>query len=255
MTSAFKSKTALAAVAVALVAALAAVPQITTRAQTSNPRVLKDEKMSPVEKQGIHRAADRRPPGASAGAPQPYSATARSKPTGAVFNAKGQLLRPVGWRDWPFIGTPITPNGLNKPVSSFPEFHIVYVDPVGYEHYRRTGTFKDGTMIVKELTLVQKNATTDGTGSTEESSGRGYFMAEYSGLETSVKDSKRFAKSPGKWAYFTFGHVAEAKYKAVTGAEPDETCNACHAANAAEDFVFSQHYPVLRGLKKRVVQR
>ncbi len=77
-------------------------------------------------------------------------------------------------------------------------------------------------------------------------------MAEYSGLEATVKDSRRFADQPGNWAYFSFGHVPELQYASATKAEPVETCNACHAANAGKDFVFIQHYPVLRGLLDRV---
>ena len=30
---------------------------------------------------------------------------------------------------------------------------------------------------------------------------------------------------------------------------PAASCNACHAAAAADDFVFTQYYPVLRGAK------
>jgi len=31
---------------------------------------------------------------------------------------------------------------------------------------------------------------------------------------------------------------------------PANTCNACHEANAADGFVFTQLYPVLRSAKK-----
>jgi hypothetical protein len=77
-------------------------------------------------------------------------------------------------------------------------------------------------------------------------------MGEYSGLEAAVKDSVRFAGQPGNWAYFSFGHVPEAQYSSATEAEPVDTCNACHAANAGKDFVFIQHYPVLRGALSRL---
>jgi len=33
--------------------------------------------------------------------------------------------------------------------------------------------------------------------------------------------------------------------------QPAEACNACHEASAAEDFVFSQFYPVLRSGKPK----
>ena len=47
----------------------------------------------------------------------------------AKFNSQGELIRPEGWREWVYIGTPLTPNSLNKPEAAFPEFHSVYIDP------------------------------------------------------------------------------------------------------------------------------
>ncbi|HVT28558.1 MAG TPA: cytochrome P460 family protein, partial [Lacipirellulaceae bacterium] len=60
----------------------------------------------------------------------------------------------------------------------------------------------------------------------------------------SIKDSKRFKDEPGHWAYFSFGH----KYPLHKTAEKESatSCNACHAATAAKDDVFTQYYPVLR---------
>jgi len=63
-----------------------------------------------------------------------------------------------------------------------------------------------------------------------------------------VKDATRFADEPGNWAYFSFGHQPE-PYAETATAFPTETCNACHEVNAADDFVFTQYYPVLRAAK------
>ena len=155
------------------------------------------------------------------------------------FNDKGQLIRPdVSYREWVYIGTPLTPNALNPPEAPFPEFHNVYIHPSDFDHWKRTGTFPDGTVIVKELVLV---------GATQAVSGKGYFMGEYTGLEATIKDSKRFKDEPGHWAYFSFGH----SYPLADTAQafPAPACNACHAASAADDFVFTQFYPVLRAAK------
>jgi hypothetical protein len=67
----------------------------------------------------------------------------------------------------------------------------------------KTGEFPEGTVIVKELTRVLNPTFPDG--SRTEPSGRGYFNGEYNGIDLSVKDSKRFAKTNG-WGFFTFGH-------------------------------------------------
>ena len=158
------------------------------------------------------------------------------KPT---FNANGELLRPdVSYREWVYVGTPLTPNDLNPPEANFPDFHNVYIHPSDFDHWKRTGQFRDGTVLVKELVSV---------GATAATSGNGYFMGEYIGLETTIKDSVRFPDEPGNWAYFSFGHSYPLADSAA--AFPAAACNACHAAAAAEDFVFTQYYPVLRAAK------
>ena len=69
-------------------------------------------------------------------------------------------------------------------------------------------------------------------------------MGDFIGLETSIKDSKRFKDEPGNWAFFSFGH--HYPLKDVATKQNAASCNACHQASAAKDYVFSQYYPVLR---------
>ena len=57
----------------------------------------------------------------------------------AQFNESGELVRPEGWREWIFVGTPLTPHDMNKGKAVFPEFHNVYIDPESYYHYQKTG--------------------------------------------------------------------------------------------------------------------
>jgi hypothetical protein len=157
-----------------------------------------------------------------------------------TFNEKGELLKPKGYRRWTYVGTPLTPNDMNDGNAPFPEFHSVYINPEAYRHYQKTGEFPDGTVLVKELVSV---------GDKEASSGKGYFMGEFIGLEVSLKDEKRFRDEPGNWAYFSFGHSYPLKKKAV--AQPTSSCNSCHDGEAEDDFVFTQYYPVLRAAKSR----
>lgn len=159
----------------------------------------------------------------------------------AKFNSKGELIRPEGWREWIYVGTPLTPNSLNKPEAPFPEFHSVYIDPKSYAVWKKTGKFREGTLIAKELTLV---------GSTKAVSGKGFFMGEFQGFEIAYKSKQRYPKEPSGWAYFTFGHQPE-PYQATAPAQPTAACAACHVAAAADDMVFTQYYPVLRAAKGR----
>jgi hypothetical protein len=156
--------------------------------------------------------------------------------TYAHFNKDGQLLIPRNYREWIFIGAPVTPKDMNDGNPAFPEFHNVYIDPVSWTHWKQTGKFRDGTIIVKELVSV---------GAEEAASGNGYFQGEYLGIAATVKDSKRFADRPNNWAYFGYD-----SYESKSAApQPDESCNTCHKENAAEDNVFVQYYPVLRAGK------
>lgn len=158
----------------------------------------------------------------------------------ASFNSSGEMLIPADYRQWVFVGAPVTPHDLNNGQAAFPEFHHVYIDPASYAAYRKTGKFPDGTVLVKELVTV---------GAKSSSSGNGYFAGEFLGIAVSVKDSKRFAQEPGYWGYFNFmGDDGKALTRAK--AQPTAACNVCHQ-NMTEDWVFTQHYPVLRAAKAK----
>ena len=55
----------------------------------------------------------------------------------------------------------------------------VYTQPETILVFERTGEFPDGAILVKELVCVDDN---------EATSGNGYFISEFIGLEDSVKD-------------------------------------------------------------------
>lgn len=159
---------------------------------------------------------------------------ASAERTWIEYTADGKAKQPVGYRKWMYLGTPLTPNDMNDGEANFPEFHNVYMDPDSFAHFEKTGQYRDGTVIVKELTSV---------GTKKSSSGNGYFQGEFIGLEISVRDSKRYPKDPGNWAFFSFGHKPPLKQEAAKSSVA--SCNQCHDLNAT-NFVFSAHYPVLR---------
>ncbi len=170
-------------------------------------------------------------------------ATAISSVAQPRFDDAGNLLRPEGYREWIYVGTPVTPNDMNDGKAPFPEFHNVYIHPSSWAYFKKTGNFPDGAILVKELISVGSKAAT---------SGKGYFMGEYIGLEATVKDAKRFAKEPGNWAYFSFTNPDHSlPVKPTAKAFPTAACAACHQAAAADDMVFTQYYPVLRAAKPK----
>src|SRR6516165_2195844 len=90
------------------------------------------------------------------------------------FTADGKLKQPVGYRKWVYVGEVITPNDMNGGEATFPEFHSVYMDPESFAEYEKTGKYRDGTVLIKELSSV---------GSKKAPSGSGYFQGEFTGLE------------------------------------------------------------------------
>lgn len=161
----------------------------------------------------------------------------------AVFDSQGKLRLPTGYRRWVFLGAPLTPNGLNGGKAGFPEYHLVYVEENNLDAYLKTGSFPEGTVIVKELTRVLDPTFPDS--SRTEPSGRGYFNGEFNGLDVTVKDSKRFAKSNG-WGFFNFGHHPLPYAESAVEASISE-CASCHMAFVAKtDMTWVQFYPMLR---------
>jgi cytochrome P460 len=177
-------------------------------------------------------------------AAQKVSDATSSSPNAAVqYTPDGKLKLPVGFRRWVFLGAPLTPNALNDGEANFPEFHHVYVEEKNLDVYLKTGSFPDGTILIKELTRVLKPTFPDG--SRTEPSGRGYFNGELNGIDASVKDSKRYARTNG-WGYFTFGHHPM-PYEQTAAEKPVSECAGCHLANVAKtDMTWVQFYPLLR---------
>ena len=152
--------------------------------------------------------------------------------------AGDSLIRPKGFERWVLAGASIglgyaQPSGAQAAGATGGLFHNVYIEPSAYEHYIRTGKFRERTMMA--MTLYEP-------GQKVHPSKQGFFEGRFLAVEFSVKDSGRF---PGSWAYFNFGKGAP-ESRAV--ANPRQGCQSCHAQNAADDNVFVQFYPTLRAV-------
>ena len=100
----------------------------------------------------------------------------------------------------------------------------------------------DGPKTAEELATV---------GAKKAASGNGYFPGDFSDVGVSVKDSLRFANEPGKWGFFHFIAEGGKSLPPTAKSQPTAACSACHQKNAAQDLVFTQHYPVLRAVKPK----
>lgn len=162
---------------------------------------------------------------------------------GKVFytmDNKGDLVQPIGYREWVYVGTAITPDDMNNGKAPFPAFHNIYIDPKSYEYWGKVGEFRDSTILIKERLDV---------GSKAAASGNGYFMGDFIGLEAAIKSKSLFPDEPGNWGYFSFTDSDHNGLTKTASAFPTKDCAACHGANAAEDLVFTQYYPVLKAAK------
>jgi hypothetical protein len=153
------------------------------------------------------------------------------------YTTDGDLILPKNFEKWVYLGSPLTPNGLNGGKANFPEFHNVYMQPWAYEEYQKTNVFPEGTIMFKELQLTIPGQFPDG--SRTEPSGRGYFPGKLNGADVTVKDSKRYGDTGG-WGYYNFHH---SEPKAPTAKlKPKTECAYCHSASAKKDEVWTQFY-------------
>ncbi len=61
----------------------------------------------------------------------------------------GELQRPTGYREWIYVGTPVTPNEMNNGKALFPEHHNIYIAPESWKHWKDQGEFPDRTIIIQ----------------------------------------------------------------------------------------------------------
>ena len=163
----------------------------------------------------------------------------------AHFNAKGEVLLPVGYRQWEHVGTRDNAIGkisiIDGNPTKTPEVLEAYVEPGAFAAYQKTGNWRDGSQLVKEFSAVRVGAGCEADAylcTTE--FGEGIFQTGYVGLGMMVKDEKRFPDAPGHWGYFEFGHHAP-PYDPVSSVRPAGQCSYCHVRLASDtDFVISR---------------
>ena len=118
-----------------------------------------------------------------------------------------------------------------------PFFTNVLVNPPAYEEFQRSGRWPDGTFFVLEVRQSLRQVSIDAGGRTQ---------GERVLLEVSVKDSRRFPD--GGWAYFSF----EDSREAAAPLQRSESCYRCHSANGAVEWTFTQFYPDLFDVARRL---
>ena len=174
----------------------------------------------------------------------------------AHFNATGEVLLPVGYRQWVHVGTRDNAKGKisiidGKPTRT-PEVLDAYVEPSAFVAFAKTGEWPDGSQLVKEFSAVRVGAgCRPDTYLCTTEFGEGIFETGYVGLGMMVKDEKRFPNAPGHWGFFEFGHHPP-PYDPVSAVRPASQCSYCHFRLASDtDYVISRaHIGLARGNSK-----
>lgn len=87
----------------------------------------------------------------------------------------GQLVRPEGYREWIYLGSPLTLDALSAKVAAFPEYHNAYMHPTDHRMYKETKALPNDTILLNNLYLTTAGEKTEGPGA--EVSAREFFPA------------------------------------------------------------------------------
>src|SRR5262245_15061239 len=169
------------------------------------------------------------------------------------YTPNGELLAPVGYETWVFVGSNLglayrdglpvmTPREAGRADQS--RFHNVYINREAYAYFLANGVFPSPTILVMEVFAAAD----------KEPSGivaKGVYNGERAGFEVAVKNTSRPDGQTTPWAYYDFTDPADpSKLTASAPAFPDRICENCHRQHASRDNVWVQFYPTLRKLLK-----
>ena len=167
---------------------------------------------------------------ALAGAAHP-AAQSGGDETAPRYDADGALHLPDDYLRWTFVGASLGLSYNDEPPQR-ESFNHVLMEPTAYDHFVRTGEFREGTM----LTLLVRSTEADAMPARH-----GRFAADVLAVELAVKDKERVEAG---WAYYDFRGGANMLATAQPQ-PPGNRCYACHIDHAARDNVFLQFYPLL----------
>ena len=164
-----------------------------------------------------------------------------------IVDESGNISLPDGFRrDWAFLGTwSIAKEDVETSSAASGHgaagLHNVYTQRATIDHFRETGRFPDGAVIIKELLKAETATMTTGTVS------RG---TEVEGWFVMVRDTKgRFPSNPlwgDGWGWSLFG--ADQPESTVTTNYKTE-CIGCHIPARKDDWIYLDGYPVLETAK------
>ncbi len=161
----------------------------------------------------------------------------------SIVDKSGNISLPENFRrDWAFLGTwSIAREDVETSSAASGHgaagLHNVYTQQTTIDHFRETGKFPDGAVIIKELLKAETSSMTTGTVS------RGTVVE---GWFVMVKDTQgRFPSNPlwgDGWGWSLFN--ADQPASTVTTNYKTE-CIGCHIRARKDDWIYLNGYPVL----------
>jgi hypothetical protein len=149
-----------------------------------------------------------------------------------LVDTTGNIRKPSGYRDhFQALGTWTVLDAKGD------QMHMVYASPGAAAHYRTTGKFADGTVLVKEIF---------GTAHAQMTTGDAHWATGIKVWFVMIKDEQ--GRYPGKplwgdgWGWALFKSDAPDKQVAVNYTKD---CLGCHIPAKATDWIYVQGYPVL----------
>src|SRR5262247_334113 len=150
-----------------------------------------------------------------------------------LVDKMGNIRKPADYRDlYQALGT-FAVTGLNGDT----DMHYTYASPGTAEYYRKTGTFPDGAVLVKEVFATDHAQLTTGDA---------HWASAIKVWFVMIKDEKgRYPGNPlwgNGWGWALFKSDAPGKQVAT---DYKKDCLGCHIPAKATDWVYVQGYPVL----------
>jgi len=152
------------------------------------------------------------------------------------FTPDGALVAPANYREWVFLSSGLDMSYSERPsMAGHSMFDNVFVDPVAWAAFKRTGHWPDKTMFVMEARGASSKGSINKAGH--------YQTEALMGLEVHVRDEARFR---GGWGFFVLDDGGTA-----TLMPESADCYSCHQAHGAVDTTFTQFYPTAKPIAVR----
>lgn len=149
-------------------------------------------------------------------------------------DADGSLLLPDYQRtDWAHLGSWI----IRDEAAPGYGFHDVYMQAEALRHFRQTGQFADGTVIIKEVRHIRSGIKT--TGAAEWAGDITIWFVMIRDRRGRFRNDVHWASGWG-WALFK---TSDKRGNISSGFE--QSCKGCHLPAQATDWVFTEGYPSL----------